>query len=63
MVFASIRELASTAIFLPARAEIKKFALRAASSEHFLYFPLTAIHMEILFLKIKQKIFYNGVLI
>ena len=49
MVFASIRELASTAIFLPARAEIKKFALRAASSEHFLYFPLTAIHMEILF--------------
>ena len=57
MVFASIRELASTAIFLPARAEIKKFALRAASSEHFLYFPLTAIHMEILFFKIKQKIF------
>ena len=35
----------------------KKFALRAASSEHFLYFPLAAIHTEILFFKIKQKIF------
>ena len=64
MVFASIREHASTAIFFRARAEIKKFALRAASSlesttrtEHFLYFPLAAIHMEILFFKIKQKIF------
>ena len=34
MVFASIRELASTAaiFFLRARAEIQKFALRAASS-------------------------------
>ena len=33
MVFASIREHASTVIFLRARAEIKiKFALRAASS-------------------------------
>ena len=32
MVFASIREHASTAIFLRARAEMKKFALRAASS-------------------------------
>ena len=66
MVFASIREHASTAIFLRARAE-KKFALRArgslerelqlASSEHFLYFPLAAIHMEILFIKIRQKMF------
>ena len=35
----------------------KKFALHAASSEHFLYFPLAAIHTEILFFKIKQKIF------
>ena len=34
-----------------------------ASSDHFLYFPLAAILMEILFLKIKQKIFFNGVLI
>ena len=33
MVFASIRELASTAvIFLQARAEIQKFAFRVASS-------------------------------
>ena len=32
MVFASIREHASTAIFLRARSEIKIFALRAASS-------------------------------
>ena len=56
----------STAIFLRARAGIKKFALRPASglesiqlasSEHFLHFPLAAIHMEILFFKIKQKIF------
>ena len=58
----------STAIFLRARAEIKKIALRAASSLEsttreqrallrFLYFPLAAIHMEILFFKIKQKIF------
>ena len=64
MVFASIREHASTAIFLRARAEIKKncFAsseqfreYRLAGSEHFLYFPLAAIHMEILFFKIKQE--------
>ena len=57
----------STAIFLRVRAGIKKFALRPASSfiesiqlassEHFLYFPLAAIHMEILFFKIKHKIF------
>ena len=57
MVFASIREHASAANLLGARAEIKKFALHAASSEHFLYFPLAAIHTEILFFKIKQKIF------
>ena len=66
MVFASIREHTSTAIFLRARVEIKKIALRAASSEqfreyrlagsdHFLYFPLAAIHMENLFFKIKQE--------
>ena len=30
------------------------------SSEHFLCFPLAAIHMEILFCKIKQKIIWNG---
>ena len=53
MVFASIREHASTAIFLRARAEIKNLL---ASSEHFLYFPLAAIHMEILFFKIKKEI-------
>ena len=34
MVFASIREHASTAIFLQARAEIKKIALRAANTSH-----------------------------
>ena len=53
MVFASIREHASIAIFLQARAEIKKNCF--ANSEHFSYFPLAAIHMEILFFKIKQK--------
>ena len=66
MVFASIREHPSTAIFLQARAEIKKIALLAASSLESvtreqralqLYFPLAAIHMEILFFKIKQKMF------
>ena len=59
MVFASIREHASTAIFLGARAEIKNLlcAQQASSSlesttrkqRHFLYFTLAAIHMEILF--------------
>ena len=46
MVFASI------AIFLRARAAIKNLL---ASSEHFLYFPLAAIRMEILFFKIKKE--------
>ena len=67
MVFASIREHASTAIFLRARTEIKKLLCqlfasseqfreyRLAGSEHFLYFPLAAIHMENLFFKIKQE--------
>ena len=32
MVFASIREHVSTAIFLPSTSRDKKFALRAASS-------------------------------
>ena len=58
MVFASIREHASTAIFLRARAEIKNLRreqravlrVQLVSSEHFLYFPLAAIHM-------KQKMF------
>ena len=58
MVFASIREHASTAIFLRARAEIKNLLreqravlrVQLVSSEHFLYFPLAAIHM-------KQKMF------
>ena len=57
MVSASSREHASTAIFLRARAEIKKISLRAASSldsptrkqRALVIFPLTAIHMEILF--------------
>ena len=31
--------------------------MQLASSEHFLYFPLAAIHVENLFFKIKQKIF------
>ena len=67
MVFTSIREHASTAIFLRARPEIKNLFceqraasssdVQLASSEQFLYFPLGAIHMEILFFKIKQKIF------
>ena len=43
--------------FFTSRSRDKKFALRAvervqlASSEHFLYFPLAAIHIEILFFK------------
>ena len=64
MVFARIREHAGTAIFLGEQAEIKNLVceqravqrVQLASREHFLYFPLAAIHMEILFLKktIKQ---------
>ena len=66
MVFASIRPHASTAIFHASRSRDKKKLLceqgatqrvQLASSEHVLYFPLAAIHMEILFFKIKQKIF------
>ena len=47
--------------FFASTSRDKKFGLRAASSsesttrEHFLYFPLAAIHMEILFLKKKKK--------
>ena len=56
---------ASTAIVLRARAEIKNllceqravWRVQLAGSEHFLYFPLGAIHTEILFFKTKQKIF------
>ena len=58
----------STAIFLRARAEIKNllseqravYRVQLASSEHFLYFPLAAIHMEIRFFKIKQNILKKG---
>ena len=74
MVFASIREHAEHCDFFASTSRNKKFALRAAISLEsttreqrallrFLYFPLAAIHMEILFFKIKQKIFENGVLI
>ena len=64
MVFTSIREHASTEIFLRARAEIKKFALRAASSlesttpeqRALFIFPLAAIHMKSFSLKKRQKI-------
>ena len=55
MVFVSIREHVSSAIFLRARARVESVQLM--SSKHFLHFPLAAIHMEILFFKIKQKIF------
>ena len=48
MVFARIREHAGTAIFLGEQAVQR---VQLASREHFLYFPLAAIHMEILFLK------------
>ena len=51
MVFGSIREHASTAIFL--RARDKKFAFRAASTSYI--FPLQQ-SIEILFFKILQKI-------
>ena len=60
--FASMRALR---FFLRARAEITNllceqravYRVQLASNEHFLYFPLAVIHMEILFFKIKQKIF------
>ena len=48
------RVFASTAIFLRARVEIKNL-LCYRSSEHFLYFPLAAIHMEIVFFKMNRK--------
>ena len=69
MVFASVREHPSTAIFLRARAEIKKFALRAANSLESTTRELRALmifsacsnpYMEILFFKMKQKIFETG---
>ena len=61
MVFASIREHAKHCDFFASTSRDKKFALRAASSlesttreQRVL---LAAIHMEILFFRIKQKIF------
>ena len=62
MVFASIRENASTAIFLRARAEIKNLVceqravqrVQLASREHFLYFPLADPYGNP-FLKKKKK--------
>ena len=62
MVFASIRGHASTAIFLRARAEMKKIGLRAASSsesttrEHGAFFIFSACSNPYAspFLKIKK---------
>ena len=55
---------ARTAIFWRTQEERKNllceqrevYRVPLASSEHFLYFPLAAIHMEIFFFKIKENI-------
>ena len=65
MVFASISEHAEHCDFFASTSRDKKFALPAASNSEsttheqraLLIFSASAIHMEILFFKIKQKIF------
>ena len=65
MVFASVRENAEHCDFFESTSGDKKFALPAASNlestthgqRALLIFSASVIHVEILFFKIKQKIF------